>query len=201
MPPPTSRRMGRGGDRSGTRGIHGPPGFAMTRTSVSLALGGAAWMLIMMVYAIGMILWDREGLMTGLVYNAPIALLFLVLAAEVAICFINQGVRRTLAERGPMVALWLVGLVLLFLRLGTPRIEVSGHMVWLPMLTVQSLLLRFPAWLTGVGVAGTLIAAWLKFAVFRGPSGVPGLLVGTTLALLLVILSRGIAHVKGTASK
>jgi hypothetical protein len=162
----------------------------MTRTRLSLAFGGAAWLLVMAAYAFGLITQGQENVAIGLAYNAPIALLFLVLAAEIAIYFLAHGVRRTLADRGLMLALWVFGCLILFLRLVTPKIEVSGHMTWLPLLSAQSFVLRFPAWLTVLGLAATMFAAWLKFAVFRGPSGGPGLLIGIGLALLLMIVSR-----------
>jgi len=171
----------------------------MSRTRVSLAFGGAAWIVVMAVYAVGLIIQGRENVAIGLAYNAPIALLFLVLAAEIAIYLVLNGMRRTLADRGPMLALWLFGFLVLFLRLVTPRIEVSGHMTWLPMLSAQSFVLRFPSWLTAFGIAGTLFAAWLKFAVFRGPSGAPGLVVGISLALVLLIVSRRIHRENATA--
>jgi len=162
----------------------------MTRTRLSLAFGGAVWILVMTAYAIGLTRQGREHLAIGLAYNAPIALLFLVLATELAIYSLVHDVRRTFADRGLMLTLWLVGFLILFLRLVTPGIEVSGHMTWLPLLSAQSFVLRFPPWLTALGLAGTLFAAWLKFAVFRGPSGGPGILVGMSLALLLLIVSQ-----------
>jgi hypothetical protein len=63
-------------------------------------------------------------------------------------------------------------------------------MAWLPLLTAQSVLSGFPPWFSIFAGSATLGALYMKVAVFRGPSGVPGAVVGLMLALVLVLASR-----------
>jgi hypothetical protein len=62
--------------------------------------------------------------------------------------------------------------------------------VWLPLLTVQAWVLGLPSWFVTLGVAAFASAAYLKFAVFQGPSGGPGLVVGLVLAMALAYTTR-----------
>ncbi|HJU43791.1 MAG TPA: hypothetical protein VJ691_13280 [Vicinamibacterales bacterium] len=91
-----------------------------------------------------------------------------------------------MAERPVLFAVWIVGFIVLFLRLVAKNVEISGHMTWLPIHTAQSLVLKMPAWFIGVAAASTVAAIWQKFVEFRGPSGLPGLMLGVGLALAIL---------------
>jgi hypothetical protein len=142
----------------------------------------------MAVYGAGLIVKGREDMPRALSYNAPIAFLFLVLAADLALLV---STRKSVRADLWTLAIWALAFVLLFLRLGAKTLEVSGHMVWLPLLTAQSWLYGFPRWFVCVGVLSTLWALGLKILVFGGPSGVPGTIVGALLAVGLVAAHRG----------
>ena len=144
--------------------------------------------MVISVYAVGLITRGNDKVLTGLAYNAPIALLFLVLGTEI-IVHIAQGGIGGIRERAPILLLWLAGFAVLYLRLAK-RIEVSGHMAWLPLLTAQAWLVGFPRWFTAFAAASTVLTVFLKFVVFRGPSGVPGIVVGMTLAMALLLVER-----------
>ena len=163
---------------------------AATRTKLPLALGGMAWIVVVCFYAVGLATRGRADIFTALAYNAPIALFFLVLAAEFVVHVFHVGLPAGVRDRGPLLAIWLIGFVVLYLRLAAKSVEISGHLTWLPVLTAQSWALGFPAWFTGLGVLSTLTALGLKLVVFRGPSGIPGILVGMLLAMALLVLSR-----------
>lgn len=140
------------------------------------------------VYALELITRRRNDVLIALTYNAPIALLFLVLSAELVLHIVRVGIRAGIRGRAPILLIWFVGLLLLYLRLIAKSTEVSGHMAWLPLLTAQTWLLGFPRWFTAFAAASTLIAIALKFAIFRGPSGVPGILAGIILVMALLVL-------------
>ena len=86
------------------------------------------------------------------------------------------------------LVIWAAGFTILYLRLVSKTLEVSGHLVWLPLLTAQAWMLGFPVWVVAVGIAATASAAYLKCAVFQGPSGGPGLLVGLALMTALLVM-------------
>lgn len=95
--------------------------------------------------------------------------------------------------------MWATGFWILYLRLISKTLEVSGHLAWLPLLTAQARLLGFPLWVVGVGIGATLSTAYLKFAVFQGPSGRPGILVG--LILMTALLVTGSRVRKGAVER
>jgi hypothetical protein len=142
------------------------------------------------LYIAGLLAKGRTDVARGLLYNLPIAFLFLVLATQLAIGAVRLGPLRFAKDHAGILVVWALGGLVLYLRLILKAIEVSGHLAWLPLLTAQAWTLGLPAWLIGLGAAATLSAAYLKFVVFQGPSGVPGLIVGLVLATALVVTSR-----------
>ncbi len=161
-----------------------------TRVGWALAIGGSAWLLGAIVYLAALIRQRPDDAGVAFLYNAPIAFLFLVLLTFMALEVIRLGVASFVREQGAVVALWIAGAVILYHRLISKNIEVSGHMAWLPLLTAQLWAFRFPTWVIVVGVAATASAVYLKFALFRGPSGVPGIMAGLVFAAALVVLTR-----------
>ena len=156
----------------------------------ALAIGGSAWLLGAIAYLAALIRQRPEDAPVAFLYNAPIAFVFLVLLTFMALEVIRLGVPTFLREQGAVVALWIAGGVILYLRLISESIEISGHMAWLPLLAVQLWVFRFPTWVIVIGAAATASAIYLKFALFRGPSGVPGIIAGVIFAAALVVLTR-----------
>jgi hypothetical protein len=150
----------------------------VSERSLGLAIGSVAWAGVCLAYTARLLAKGRSDVARALVYNLPIAFLFLVVASTLAVRALRLGLFEFLRSDGVAVILWLLGLGVLYLRLVSKGLEVSGHLAWLPMLTVQSWMLGLPGWLVGVGIGATASAAYLKFAVFQGPSGGPGLAVG-----------------------
>lgn len=161
----------------------------MRDTSTALLIGGAAWLLGFGVYAAALFLTGRPDAATALLYNGPIALVFLVHAAHLAVQTHRLGFSAFAKARLWTLITWLVGGSVLYFRLVAKSLEVSGHMAWLPLLTAQSVLSGFPPWFSILAALGTVAAFYMKIALFRGPSGVPGLVVGVILALALVLAS------------
>jgi hypothetical protein len=112
--------------------------------------------------------------------------LWTALAAAYAVASPAAFVR----QHSTTVIVWAVGLGVLYLRLVSKSLEVSGHLTWLPLLTVQAWLLGLPMWIGLLGLAALGSAAYLKFAVFQGPSGGPGLVVGLVLSTVLALAAR-----------
>jgi len=159
-------------------------------STLSLWLGAALWTFVMATYGIGLMTKGRAGAATSFLYNAPVAFLFSVLCVYLLLQVGRLGVFDFGRSYGGTVLVWFAGLCVLYLRLVSRSLEVSGHLAWLPMLTLQAWLLGFPIWLVATGGGATLLAAYMKFAVFRGPSGVPGLITGALLAGSLFLLQR-----------
>ena len=162
----------------------------MTDSRLGVLAGSIAWVGVAGVYAAALALKGRTDLARALLYNLPIAFLFLVVFACLLVKAARLGPAAFLKAHGASVVIWIVGLAVLYLRLVSKSLEVSGHLAWLPVLTLQTWLLGLPLWISILGVAATASVAYLKFAVFQGPSGGPGLLVGLVLAMGLAITAR-----------
>ena len=162
----------------------------MTEKRLALVVGTAAWIGVAGLYTAGLLAKGRTDVVRGLLYNLPIAFLFLVLAAQLLIRAVRLGPSHFVKSHAGILIVWALGGLVLYLRLISKSLEVSGHLAWLPVLTAQAWTLGLPAWLIGIGAAATLSAAYLKFVVFQGPSGGPGLIVGLLLATALVVSSR-----------
>jgi hypothetical protein len=146
--------------------------------------------IVLVPYTGALLLSGRPNVIRQLVYNAPIAFVFLVLSAEFVLIGRRDGWRRFVRANAPTLVVWLIAAFLLVLRFAPTKIELSGHTVWLPMLTVDAWSRGFPVWFpVGAGTA-TLIALYLKTAVFGGPSGVRGMIVGIILGAVLLLWKR-----------
>jgi hypothetical protein len=162
----------------------------MKDTSLALVIGGVSWLVCIGAYLGALVLRSRLDVPTVLLYNAPIAFVFLVLFAHLAVQAYRLGLTTFVRLRHWTLLIWLAGGVVLYLRLVAKNLEVSGHMAWLPLLTVQSVLSGFPMWFSIVAGFATITALYMKMALFRGPSGVPGTVVGLILACALVVAAR-----------
>jgi hypothetical protein len=162
----------------------------VTERHLALVVGGAVWAGVATLYTGGLLAKGRADVGRALIYNLPIAFLFLVLAAYLVIRALRLGPTPFLKSHTAIVVVWALGLGILYLRLISTSLEVSGHLAWLPLLTAQAWILGLPMWVVAMGVGATLSAAYLKFAVFQGPSGGPGLVVGLVLATALMFTAR-----------
>jgi hypothetical protein len=159
-------------------------------TRLALLIGGVAWLVCIGAYASALVLKSRSDATTVLLYNGPIAFVFLVLVAHLGVQAYRLGFTAFARTSQWTLLIWFVGFVVLYLRLVAKSLEVSGHLAWLPLLTAQSMLSGFPPWFSIFAGLATLGALYMKVALFRGPSGVPGAVVGLVLALALVLVSR-----------
>jgi hypothetical protein len=159
-------------------------------SSLALAIGSIVTVALGVIYGVGLVAKGRPDAVRALLYNLPIAFVFLVIGTCLTIRVIRMGLPRFLTREAGSVLLWIVGFGVLYLRLVSKELEVSGHLAWLPMLTVQAWLLGLPGWFVAVGVGATASAAYLKFMVFQGPSGGPGLAIGVALAGAIYLASR-----------
>src|SRR5262249_10913200 len=131
----------------------------------------------------------------GLFYNLPIALAFVTLAAEVLLSAVGlTGYAFARRYRGILIA-WGLGVALLYLRLVTKSIDVSGHAAWSVLMLAHAITLRAPFWLVAYLLAVLVQVLALKWIVLGGHSGLHGLLAGLLLAFVLWVLQRD--HVQG----
>ncbi len=166
----------------------------MSETRAAVAAGGAAALAFVAAYALGLTIRRRPDVLVALVYNAPVASLFLVSLAYLVVQGVRGGLSAALRAHAGTLLIWTVGFVVLYLRLVSKSVEVSGHLTWLPMLTAQLWVWRFPTAVVAFGACSALVAVYLKMAVFQGPSGIPGLVAGLSLATGVLILSRMREH-------
>jgi hypothetical protein len=123
------------------------------------------------------------------VYNGPIAFVFLVLVSELVVLARHRTTSAVIRSHAVTLVAWSIAAILLVLRLGPSRIEISGHMTWAPLLAADAWIRGFPASFVTLALLGAVAAAYLKLAVFGGPSGGPGLVAGGILAGILVFCS------------
>ena len=159
-------------------------------TQFAVIAGTVLTIVVVSLYAIGLVLSGKPDAMRQVFYNAPIAFVFSVLAIEFVLIWSRQGWRGLIRSRGASLLTWLVATIVLLLRLGPTRIDVSGHLTWLPMLTADAWVRGLPVWFLGWAAAATGLAIYLKFGVFGGPSGPPGILTGSVLAAVLLCNAR-----------
>jgi hypothetical protein len=167
---------------------------------LAIALGVAVWLLGAGAYGLALFSTKPAEAGTSLLYNAPIAFLFLIVLTHMTLQAARLGVSGFVRAHGSTMAVWMVGVAILYLRLVSKNIEVSGHLAWLPLLTAQLWTSRFPTWLVVVGAVATVAAMYMKFFMFRGPSGVPGLIAGVILGAALLIFqtrSREAGNMEG----
>jgi hypothetical protein len=160
----------------------------------ALIVGALLSVAVLIVYALALIDADRTDVLRSLIYNGPIAFVFLVLLADWILLAWRSSVGAVIRSFAATLTVWLIAATLLVLRFGPKPIEVSGHLTWLPMLAADAWIRRFPMWFVAFATLGTLAALYLKLAVFGGPSGVPGMLAGGALASALLWRSRAAAR-------
>ena len=154
----------------------------MTKSSgllVGAACGAVAWCLLLIAsHARGQTIpWFSVS------YNLPISLAFAALCAHMTLSAITLGRRQAIAAYGPIALVWGAGAVLLFMRLVTKSIDVSGHMSWALLMGVQCFVERLPLWFTAFVWLIAAHVLFLKLVVLGGYSGQYGLLAGGILGL------------------
>jgi hypothetical protein len=161
----------------------------MTKSS-GLLLGAAicasAWCLLLIAsHARGhAISWFSVS------YNLPISLAFAALCAHMALSALTLGRREAIAAYGPIALVWCAGAALLFMRLVTKSIDVSGHMSWAILMGVQCFVERLPRWFTAFVWLIAAHVPFLKLFVLGGYSGQYGLLAGGILGATLWLGTR-----------
>ena len=163
----------------------------MVAQRTALMVGSALSLTLLVGYTLLLMGAGRNDMARALLYNGPIAFVFLVLLAELVVLARHRTVTAVIRSHAITLIAWSLAATLLALRLGPTRLEISGHMTWAPLLVADAWIRGFPAWFVTVAMLGALAAAYLKFAVFGGPSGGPGLVAGGILAGVLVLASAG----------
>ena len=161
----------------------------MTKTArllVGVSLGAVAWALLLTVSLVR----GRPVPWFSISYNVPITLAFAGLASHVVLSAAALGGQRAKSAYGPIALVWCGGAVLLFLRLVTKSIDVSGHMSWAILMGVQCLVERLPAWFTSFVWLIAIHVLLLKLLVLGGQSGQYGLLAGAVLGVTLWLVTR-----------
>ena len=156
------------------------------RLLVGITLAAAAWALLL---ALSHARARRVPWFT-ISYNLPITLAFAGLVSHGVLSAIRLGKQRAISAYGPIALVWCAGAVLLFLRLVTKSIDVSGHMSWAILMGVQCLVERLPFWFTCSVWVMALHVLFLKLFVLGGQSGQNGLLAGGVLGATLWLGTR-----------
>ena len=161
----------------------------MTKSSgllVGAAICACAWCLLLMAsLARGhAIPWFSVS------YNLPISIAFAALGTHMALSAIALGRRQAIAAYGPIALVWCAGAALLFMRLVTKSIDVSGHMSWAMLMGVQCFVERLPLWFTALVWLIAAHVLFLKIFVLGGHSGQYGLLAGGILGATLWLSTR-----------
>jgi hypothetical protein len=156
------------------------------RLVAGIAIAGVAWTLLAVIsQARGHpIPWSSVS------YNLPITVAFAGLLTHMLLSAAALGRSQALRAYGPIAVVWVAGGILLFLRLVTRSIDVSGHMSWALLMGVQCLIERLPAWFAGFVWLTAAEILLLKLFVLGGQSGQNGLLAGGLLAATLWLGTR-----------
>jgi hypothetical protein len=146
-----------------------------------MALVLVAWVAVLAMAAVRgrSVPWFSIG------YNLPITLAFGAFATNLVVVAFTLGGRRFLSLHGPVILVWSLGAMVLFLRLVTKSIDVSGHMAWAVLMSVQCVVENMPRWFTAFVWCIAVQILLLKAFVLGGRSGAWGLLAGVVLSVVL----------------
>ena len=134
----------------------------------------------------------------GLLYNVPISFPFFVLCWDMIFSFRHVTFLEGLRKNTAYVVIWIVGLIVLYLRLVTRTSNISGHMTWLMVMPVHSYLRKFPISFILLIFLITVQAGYFNFALFpSGRSGLCGVCFGFLLSCLLIVLNHWITKKPG----
>jgi hypothetical protein len=146
----------------------------------------------------GMIAWlwmrGHAGSGFSVFYNLPISVLFIGLLAHEGWMCRTQGARVYLKRHAPVVIVWVLGFVVLYLRLIAKSVDVSGHMTWALIMAAQCYAYRLPGWFCALVAGVCLQVLGLKVFWLGGVSVYWGLLAGGVLGagmILGVRMGRG----------
>jgi hypothetical protein len=157
-----------------------------TGLAAGIALASVAWLglAIFLLFRHGPFPWFLVG------YNVPITLVFAGLVVHMVWTGTRLERSQIIASYAPLGVVWLIGGVVLFLRLVTQSIDVSGHMVWSVMMGVQCSVHRLPFWFTASAWAVVLQVLLLKLFVIGGHSGQKGIVIGILLGVAVWFTTR-----------
>lgn len=128
--------------------------------------------------------WSNKP--SGLFYNIPIFIPFLILAWQMIFSAHANGFKKSIQSNQSFVLIWIIGFILLYLRLGLQIIEISGHMTWVVLMLTHSYIKRLPWEFIAFVVLIALHAGYYNFFVFSSKiSGLNGILMGSLLSLIL----------------
>lgn len=155
-----------------------------TAQTLGLLLGLGAWAaLIAGSFLSGRAVpWDSVG------YNLPLTVIFLAFIMGEAQRVRLLRLRQYAVSQTATLVTWSLGLVLLYLRVVTKDVEVSGHVVWCCILMTHGYRSGAPAWLMLLTMGVTLQVLFLKAFVLGGMSGLYGLIAGGVLSAVYLML-------------
>jgi hypothetical protein len=158
-----------------------------TGLAAGIALASVAWlgMAILLLFRQGPFPWFL------IAYNVPITLVFAGLVVQMVWTGTRLERSQIISSYAPLGMVWLIGGAVLFFRLVTKSIDVSGHMVWSVMMGVQCIVQRLPFWFTVAAWAVVLQVLLLKLFVIGGHSGQKGIVVGVLLGVAVWLAARG----------
>jgi hypothetical protein len=163
------------------------------RLGVGMACAALAWLCLLAT----LVAWGREVPWFTVSYNVPITVAFAALVSHMAMSAYGLDTRAAIRRYGPIGTVWLAGGLLLFLRLVTKSIDVSGHMSWAILMGAQCFIERLPGWFTLFVTAVGVHVLLLKLLVLGGNSGQYGVLAGCGLAAMLWAATRPTARLDG----
>src|SRR5262249_49602750 len=117
---------------------HGQRGSSRQAAQHAPLIAAACAMPLLGAYAFALLIRGRADALTAIAYNGPIAFIFLTLVLDLVLRARRLGLPAFLRAHGTTLVVWLLGAAVLYLRLVSKSIEVSGHIAWLPLLTVQA---------------------------------------------------------------
>ena len=154
---------------------------------LGMGVGVVAWLVLL----VGLLLRGRKIAWFSVGYNLPITLAFLGLSAQMAATAHRLGARSFVRHQGTVIMVWALGALLLFLRLVTKSIDISGHMAWAILMGVQSWAQRLPGWFTLFVGAIAIQVLLLKLFYLGGQSGQGGMVAGICLGVAMWFAVRG----------
>ncbi len=127
----------------------------------------------------------------GLVYNIPIFIVFTLVMWELLTSL--KWDRKVLLGISPYLIIWVLIFILLYFRVIQKSIPISGHITSLTLMISQGVLRKYPTWLMGIVALVFLEAIYFNFWLFpSAKTGIYGLVTGSTLAFILVIMNHHI---------
>ncbi len=127
-------------------------------------------------------------------YNMPITLVFGSMALHLAASALHPPRPHLLARHAGVIVAWTLGATVLWFRLVSKSIDISGHMCWAVLLGIQCHVFGLPWWFIIIVWAVATQVLLLKLLVLGGSSGQSGLVAGLVLGALLWAITKAMSR-------